>query len=223
MKIKFSFLDEYIELRSCNLYTVVIENKRVLYDFEEYLYNDYEYNEKFISLVDDNKELDNKKFINFIPSFHNFDINNKKNLTSLYKIIKNTTFEEIKEKYDGIIKNIEDLMMNLSINSEFDLLYENDVSIEEIFKLINLRIDDNEENLPNKIVKYIEIINKLQGISIFLVMNVHDYLNNEEIKLIIKELKYKGVTIINIEKHNSFDVLDEEILNILDIDLCTLQ
>ena len=39
MKMKIYFFEEFIDLEVGKLYTIIIENRKILYDFEKYLFN----------------------------------------------------------------------------------------------------------------------------------------------------------------------------------------
>ena len=80
MKIKFYFFEEFIDLEVGKLYTITIENRKILHDFEKYLFNEFEGNNDYLLLMDNNKIIDHKKNIYFLSNFYDMDLNNKKNL-----------------------------------------------------------------------------------------------------------------------------------------------
>ena len=94
MHINFFNINEKINNNHSLL--LVIENKKVLYNFLKELNDSDSYGE--LIKVFDEKERQVKKdnHIDFIPSPFLVDINNKKNISSLTKYIRNYYYEELK-------------------------------------------------------------------------------------------------------------------------------
>ena len=108
MKMKLYFFEEFIDLEVGKLYTITIENRKILHDFEKYLFNEFESNNEYLLLMDNNKIIDHKKNIHFLSNFYLMDLNNKKNLLALYKQIKVNHNDELKERFEKLTSNIND-------------------------------------------------------------------------------------------------------------------
>ena len=223
MKMKIYFFEEFIDLEVGKLYTIIIENRKILYDFEKYLFNEFEGNNDYLLLMDNNKIIDHKKNIYFLSNFYDMDLNNKKNLLALYKQIKVNHNDELKERFEQLTSNINEFLEFMNFESGFDLTFDSNILMDDVFKLGDLRFNNENDSLFNTLISYLEIINNLFNIEVFIVEELHKYFSNDELIKAINELKYHGIILINIEKDNNFEGIVDEIRNYIDIDYCTIQ
>ena len=223
MKIKLYFFEEFIDLEVGKLYTIIIENRKILHDFEKYLFNEFEGNNDYLLLMDNNKIIDHKKNIYFLSNFYDMDLNNKKNLLALYKQIKVNHNDELKERFEQLTSNINDFFEFINFESEFDLTFDSNILIDDVLKLGDLRFNNENDSLFNSFISYLEIINNLFNINVFVVEELHKYFSNDDLIKAMNELKYHGIILINIEKDNNFEGIVDEIRNYIDIDYCTIQ
>lgn len=223
MKIKLYFFEEFIDLEVGKLYTIIIENRKILYDFEKYLFNEFDGNNDYLLLMDNNKIIDPKKNIYFLSNFYDMDLNNKKNLLALYKQIKVNNNDELKERFEQLTSNINEFLEFINFESVFDLTFDGNILIDDVLKLGDLRFNNENDDLFNSFISYLEIINNLFNINVFIVEELHKYFSNDDLIKAINELKYYGIILINIEKDNNFEGFVDEIRNYIDIDYCTIQ
>ena len=223
MKMKLYFFEEFIDLEVGKLYTITIENRKILHDFEKYLFNEFESNNEYLLLMDNNKIIDHKKNIHFLSNFYLMDLNNKKNLLALYKQIKVNHNDELKERFEQLTSNINDFFEFINFESEFDLTFDSNILIDDVLKLGDLRFNNENDSLFNSFISYLEIINNLFNINVFVVEELHKYFSNDDLFKAINELKYHGIILLNIEKDNNFEGIVDEIRNYIDIDYCTIQ
>lgn len=223
MKMKLYFFEEFIDLEVGKLYTIIIENRKILYDFEKYIFNEFEGNSDYLLLMDNNKIIDHKKNIYFLSNFYDMDLNNKKNLLALYKQIKVNHNDELKERFEQLTSNINEFLEFINFESVFDLTFDGNILIDDVLKLGDLRFNNENDDLFNSFISYLEIINNLFNINVFIVEELHKYFSNDDLIKAINELKYYGIILINIEKDNNFEGFVDEIRNYIDIDYCTIQ
>lgn len=223
MKMKIYFFEEFIDLEVGKLYTIIIENRKILYDFEKYLINEFDGNNDYLLLMDNNKIIDPKKNIYFLSNFYDMDLNNKKNLLALYKQIKVNNNDELKERFEQLTSNINEFLEFINFESVFDLTFDGNILIDDVLKLGDLRFNNENDDLFNSFISYLEIINNLFNINVFIVEELHKYFSNDDLIKAINELKYYGIILINIEKDNNFEGFVDEIRNYIDIDYCTIQ
>ena len=221
--MKIYFFEEFIDLEVGKLYTIIIENRKILYDFEKYLINEFDGNNDYLLLMDNNKIIDPKKNIYFLSNFYDMDLNNKKNLLALYKQIKVNNNDELKERFEQLTSNINEFLEFINFESVFDLTFDGNILIDDVLKLGDLRFNNENDDLFNSFISYLEIINNLFNINVFIVEELHKYFSNDDLIKAINELKYYGIILINIEKDNNFEGTVDEIRNYIDIDYCTIQ
>lgn len=223
MKLELYFFEEFIDLEVGKLYTITIENIKILHDFEKYLFNEFDGDNEYLLLMDNNKIIENKKNIHFLSNFYVMDLNNKKNLLALYKQIKVNHNDELKEKFEQLTRSINEFLEFINFESGFDLIFDSNILMDDVLKLGNLRFNMENDNLFNTLISYLEIINKLFNIEVFIVEELHKYFSNDDLIKAINELKYHGIILINIEKDNNFKGFVDEIRNYIDMDYCTIQ
>ena len=85
---------------------------------------------------------------------------------------------------------------------------------------MDLQFKEIDSDYKNRLIKYMEVINELRNIKVFFFFHLHDYFEKEELETIIKEIKYRNISVINIESHNLFTKNDNERIIIYDNDLC---
>lgn len=192
-------------LENNNSIMIIIENKKYFYNFIIDLQLSYsEINS--IKLFDEKeKEVKNTDYIEVIPSIFTMDINNKKNISALLKIIKTSNKELIQNNLIDINNKLEQFSNHLKL--ETDITFESNVDLndDELLKVLNIYIDCDKQSLLEIIYQYIKATYELRNIKIFVFISLLDYLDDDELKLLLKNCKLLGVVLINIEiKDNNF-------------------
>lgn len=222
MKILSVFEQESkIVLDDLNMLTIVIESKKILCNIEKHIRLNFSGAPLFF-YKEDQKHVDIDERADVVSDMFVLDYNSKKNVNSLFKRIKNLNSEDVSVSINNFKRETERLVNTISMDFDFDLIATDDVGVEDIARLITLRIKDEEENYIYRFVNYCKVVNELRNIDLFFVFRMHDYLTEDEILFILKELSYKNIKIINIEhKIPEFKTNNEKII-IYDKDLCLL-
>lgn len=192
-------------LKNNNSIMIIIENKKYFYNFIIDLQLSYsEINS--IKLFDEKeKELKNTDYIEVIPSIFTMDINNKKNISALLKIIKTSNKELIQNNLIDINNKLEQFSNHLKLETDITFESNVDFSDDELLKVLNIYIDCDKQSLLEIIYQYIKATYELRNIKIFVFISLLDYLDDDELKLLLKNCKLLGVILINIEiKDNNF-------------------
>ena len=192
-------------LENSNSIMIIIENKKYFYNFIIDLQLSYsEINS--IKLFDEKeKELKNTDYIEVVPSIFTMDINNKKNISALLKIIKNSNKELIQNNLIDINNKLEQFSSHLKLETDITFESNVDFSDDELLKALNIYIDCDKQSLLEMIYQYIKATYELRNIKMFVFISLLDYLDDDELKLLIKNCKLLGVILVNIEiKDNTF-------------------
>lgn len=192
-------------LENNNSIMIIIENKKYFYNFIIDLQLSYsEINS--IKLFDEKeKELKNTDYIEVIPSIFTMDINNKKNISALLKIIKTSNKELIQNNLIDINNKLEQFSNHLKLETDITFESNVDFSDDELLKVLNIYIDCDKQSLLEIIYQYINATYGLRNIKIFVFISLLDYLDDDELKLLLKNCKLLGVILVNIEiKDNNF-------------------
>ena len=190
-KIKFTFIDNDINIDSSLFIDIVIENKSMLYDFLKYCYYLFNGKNNYIFLQNNGEMLDNEKSIHFVYNLLNLDLNSKKNINALYKILKLKYYEELKEDISVLTNKAKQIIDNISLDFDIELYSSSEIKEDDIFKAFDLKFLESEDiTLKERLIKYCKLIFELQKIDIFIFNSLHQYLQEEEIESLFYELSY---------------------------------
>lgn len=189
-------------LDEINSMIISLENKKYFYSFIIDLQLSYsEINS--IKLFDEReKELKNSDYFEVIPSIFGMDVNNKKNINALLKIIKSDNKEFIQNYVNKTNENLEMIAKTLNLESEIPFETDIDFVDDDLLKMLNIHIKQETNSLVELIFSYIKTTFELRKIKIFIFANLIDYLEDEEISLLLKNCVLLDVIIIDIESKN---------------------
>ena len=116
----------------------------------------------------------------------------------------------------------ETLLVNLIIEDfESDIIADIPEDIGGILKAFNVRCNDENLTLSEKIIEYMSAVNELKGQRIFFLVNLRSYLTDKQIEELYKTIVLKKITVISIENIEHERVNNEKIV-IIDKDMCII-
>lgn len=164
----------------------------------------------FINNIDDNiiySENDDiyeiSKKITIISDIYCFNINDKKNLTYLYKNIINSLDNDLKQRLLNVNVDLINIISSINETSEYTIDFEDDFDITKIFNLYQVKFNIEDLNYLELLVKYIEIISKVNKTTTFFSFSLLRILSNDEIELLTKELSLINVNLIDFDFNNT--------------------
>lgn len=200
---------------------LIIEDKKYLYSFLYDLSQNCTFHQ-YITIYDLNyKSLNINDYIAFIPSFIHLEVNDKKNLNALIKILKKSDIclQPYLESINKLLyQSFDQIKFESSIELEEDISFSED----DLYRQLNLSIKDNHSSLLEKIHSYIQILHELRKIKILIVYELFTWLSENEIDTLLNSCKYYNITLIDIENHDIQSNLFP-IKKILDCDYCLLE
>lgn len=161
MKLISDFFENAFELKFTELNILVIENKRFFRRLIYYLKESVSGNESYFKIIENLEEKDLLKISAFITDVFDININESKIINKIYNLL----IEESNgsELYDQKIKfenEINKFMEELIFKFDYDLTYD-DIDYKNIFKGVNLHIEDDFQGLMENLLEYIDISYKL--------------------------------------------------------------
>lgn len=221
IKMIISDLNIYESIDSTNNYLIVIQNKKILYKILSDLGTGSSI-DGFVKIYDNEKRVNFSDYIEFIPSLINIDVNNKKNINALLRYFK-VNFANVLENYSNKINNLMSEVLKI-INVESPVLVDSNKAFteEELVKALNITINESSSSLLEKISQYIDFICELRGIKKIIFYELSTFLEENELQILIKNVNYKGISIINIESHND-NIKGFDHKKILDYDCCLIE
>ena len=173
-------------------------------------------------LSEEEKELKMSKTCQFLLEPFTLDLNSKRILTVLYRKLgeagegyleqKNHVLSESLSLIDQCI--VSSGIQNLTCNTDF--------SWNDLFKLLDVKIDSQYENLLDKMISYLKILADLRDVRLLILLNFVSFFEKEEIKEIIRMARYLNVTVLFVEKTEPACWYDTESRYIIDKDNCII-
>ena len=217
MKININFIDSIIDFNVSNIYCFEIHNKKYLYRISSLFYSlsNGELMEEVECFDKDNNEVKLSNKIRMFTEYFNFDFDSKKYSADITKYvlsnIEQYDSENILKVYSKLCKLINKELSKL----ELSISISSDEGIENIVKMLKLRINQKEDLLDNLLL-IIDLEVVLNSNKILCFMNLKQYLTKEELLEFYKYAIYNSVKIIMIES-TKYDYL-KDYENIIVID-----
>lgn len=220
--LKF-FLDErWFNTNDFTIMTLVISNKGLLNNYMTYLFNEFSGKEDYWKIEIDKAPKDLDEFADFIPNYFQLDINTKRNINALYKMLKKLYYEKLENDISTLKEQTSKIVKEIAMDFDVELVVNNEIREDDLFKIMDLRFSDYDLTYKEKLIKYLLVTNELRGINIFFCMNLHEYFSNDDINDIVKELDYRKIKLINLEFYKNYSELAEEFTLEIDSDLCSI-
>lgn len=175
---------------------IIFENNVDFRNFIENIENNVIYSEN-----DESLEL-NKKVI-IINNIYDIDINDKKNITFLYKNIVNQLSEKQKESFDKINNELLNVIKDINNTNDYGIDFEDSFDITKILNLYQVKFCLDEQNYLEKLAKYIEITSSVSKINTFISFSLIRILSEEEVNFLVKELSFNKINLIDFDFQNS--------------------
>lgn len=211
-----------IDITDPKFITLVIENKSFYWAFSKYLYDTFPEHLGYCSLFKNGEEQKIEDVSVYIYNPLDLNLNTKQNLNALYKILKKSYFSELSASVQQIQDLLTQVCKEIRLDFDAELTMDSSIRIDDIFKIGGLQFSEIDSSLLEKFVRYISIIKELRNVSIIFINHLHDYFENTEIEQLLKELGYRGITLVNIETFVPQNKIENETLCIIDKDLCSI-
>ena len=111
--------------------------------------------------------------------------------------------------------------MKLEEKTDFILHLEQQIDLNSLFKGLSVELEGMGESLLEKLVDYVKTITTLLDKRLLVFVNLRSYLTDEQISLILNEMKYYQIQILFIENY-ARDCIEGARRCILDIDRCEI-
>lgn len=219
--LKLHLSDSLIELMTTRLNVLQIENLVLFRKIVSYLYF-MAGEEDFISLFKDNEFLDIDGNSLFISNLVEFDLNSKRNLNSLNKLLLNTYYETMQEDLEQLRLKMLQITKKLSLELDVSLDIKETIKTDDLFRVMDIKFKDNYDSQLNRFINYLFVISELQKKNIFFTLHLKEYFLIEEIQMIVKECALHEIVLVDIESQNIIDLGNIEKKIIIDKDCCLI-
>lgn len=202
--IKLFYLNQEINLKY-GLNALTFENPTM---FRQMYYNLFEN----IKLLDGIVECQSSKII-IIKDVLNVSINEKKNLTYLFKLTNIILKEKYETDYLKILTMLKNLLVNITDSMDLDVEFE-EVDTTKLFQSFNLKYQEDNLSYLESIISYISIINTITSPKVFITYNLLNYLTEEEYNSLQQEFAIKQIVLLDI----SLNLIKNKCQNLFNVD-----
>ena len=224
MKIINNNWQRQIVLEDNLMHTIIFENKKYYRENILELIRQHKGYEGSFILSNNNKEVSFDKNSYFISDLFNIDINNKKIISKVYgELLKNVVDDTV--EYNKIISYIREYFETLVFNNNLDLEYNDEIEANSLLKLGDFKIQFEECNYLEKLIKFLKVLVELCNIKVIFVVGLYRVFSVEEVEKIYKEVCLNKINIVNIEseqQNNKKSTCYNEIVYIFDKDNCEI-
>ncbi len=179
---------------------LVIESKTLFYQVIKDLYQQInnEYGDFVFSKKDQPIEI--KDSLELIINPFDLDINNKRILTAIQKLVVKEAKNEIHySETNKIITLLEGYAQKLAFTFDGNVSPKYEITSEAIIKMINFQVDVFSSSFPETIFEYLINSNKYLNTQVFCFVNFFNYLENNQIDDFIKSCLDYHISVIFIE------------------------
>ena len=197
MMIAYPAADICCEIREDRIRTIVIENQHMLYSLVSDICSQLEGNNGEIVLSENHTPLDMRKAADLITQFVPFTDNQKDLITKLYAALKKKAVNEKMYQYtQEIYRSIGEYIYRLieDEESELDIVMPEDIT--GILKAFDVRFDDSELTLPERILEYMLSTSEFKGQRLFITVNLRSYLTDRETEDLFQSLLLKKIKLL---------------------------
>lgn len=223
MILKLFGLENSINIDADKISVLTIEDPKLYYKTINEI-NDL-INKKSIKndvvLVEDDNQIVFSKRVHLLYDILNIDLNGKEVLNALYKYIQlDIDISKFEIDLASCVSSMYDKYIDELTDVNLPVVFDEIFSIASFLKFINFRIDDeNIDNLLDRILQLIDIINELKLYELIIFVGLLDFLNHEEINELFKYIKYKKQSVLFIQRSSIGNIKDYTEF-IIDEDYC---
>lgn len=220
MKIVHPLIEIAIDFKINNCYTLVVENPNEFYNLTSELYQQTKGNEGAF-ILSDNSILNIEKEMLLIYDYYNISFSSKK----IVNLINNDILQLLKkndfiEDFSAISTSFIKLSEKISQELDYELEFEDNFCFEDFIKFSNFKIR-NADNLLENLITFVDLFIKLTNIKIVSFINISNFLNENEMIELIKQLNYFQVKILFLESQDRIKSHNLKKI-IIDQDLCII-
>ena len=222
MKFYYTRIDEVFNICHDYINEIIIENQGLFSDICEDIYQQIEGNDGQSIVSIDNVPIDIRKNVELITQFVPFELN-KKGL--LNKVISRAEKMAIEPDYYEItmteLANIEKFMWKITENMGGNFVYSK-LSIGNVIKSLGIEFEDDEKNLCEKILDYMELVKEYDNDKLFVFVNLRSYISDNDCIRLYDTILRKQFNTLMIE-NCEHEVCPTEKRIIVDKDNCVIK
>ena len=220
--LKQKNINKEIVLDKSTIFNLVIENPRYYRDCINKITCQLNSEEEYFLYYDNDKEEDLSKCSFIIPNPLNIEIDEKKINTLIQKDISGKMNISNKEEYQLLLNTINEYISKISYDYPLPLTFDTELTLQSFLKSISLQVYDDYPDYLQYLISQIKKISIVLKLNLFFIVNLHDYLTEEEMNSFVKEMNSLELSFVLISSHLPLAKSEDEFIIRIDNDLCEL-
>lgn len=200
MTLSHPDFEEPIRFSENQINAVVIENKSFYYNFVSDLI--YQLNEKegrFVLSDGIDKDYSDFSCVDIITDVFSMSLNTKKNLNKLLSLLTRVSMDEDNfVETQRILSEIECFADKIKESADLPLV-SGTASAEDVLKICGIKFAEEAEGISERICDYINVMSDFSGTKLFVFLNAHLFLPEEELEELYSFIAYKKINVLFLE------------------------
>lgn len=223
MKIAHPDWEVPIEFKENILNTLVIENPALIRRYIEMMINQMQGITGDFVLSEQDNILDISKKLDVISDYFHLELNNRKILTKFYSYLAQSAInEDFYVSTSEIKTQLTRYVQSLLDEVDEELTFESEIDVVGILKLLDVKFQQNDISLCEKVIAYLNLMRNYIGIQCFVFINIRSFFDEYEIGTFYEYICYNKFNVLFIENHCPETVKDNEKILIIDKDMCII-
>ena len=224
MKIIHPIFQEPIVLEDDKVCVIQIENKRCYRELlcEIFYQSNHTLEGRFL-VTEEAKSFDLGKDVHIITDILSIDSNQRKIISKLYQRLEATAEEnDFYLETQEVLSKIQKFISLLTDNETVALNFKEEVSLQDLFKIADVKIESENSRLLEKLLDYLGIVQEFLKPKCIIVMGLKQFFEKEELEEIYKFAVYQEIQLVLIENVKDVENYEREEKVIIDEDLCEI-
>lgn len=219
MKLAIPFIENLVEIGPGEVFSLIIENQNLFRKISESLKKQIDNDTGDIVLSDEKAIVSMSKKAVFIDDFIPFRINSKALLTKISSALEKASVSEKNFMRTAELLNlIENYFDELCLDFPYTIECTK-LNISSLIKSVSITLVDDYKNSLEALLDYFNIFTEFNGETLFVLMNMRTFFNDEEMKDFAYNVKLKQFQVLLLESTER-ERLEGMPKLIIDKDLC---
>lgn len=222
MKLAHVDLERVIALDCREAVEWIIESPVLFRKYVQLLKQQLEGYEGEFVLSEGDIMLDISKCAEIILDPFALDFEDRRIQKKLYTELQKKAYEE--EMFlttQKILADLQKYIFDLESVCGYDIEVGETVDIQTIFKALGIKMEGGKYSFSEKLAQYMKIMSELLGKKLLIFVNIRSYLENDQIRELMKNAVYNEISLLFIE-NTQRDFLKDEKYYIIDKDSCEI-
>ena len=211
-----------IILKENTVAVIIVENRKVYAELIQELMEQIKGQSGRYVLTDKEKELSLSKNLTLIFNPFEIDCNERKVIQRLYQEVEEVATGDMitrtTEIHSAIIEYLDELLAIVP----YQIGYTPDLNVLSWLKAVNVEIDSEDTSLLERVTNYVRVHKRLLHIHVFIFINIHLYMDKEDLQKLYEFACYEKIYLILFESMQN-EYVEGERVWLLDKDLCIIE